>query len=162
MGKIKKNKYKKNPVVLSIEEKRLLDKYNKFRIKSDTDVPAEECVFNARGVGCMPIGDLSAVKAEPKNGKTTALKRITATVLKGNLGQLSSDLFNPLIMWVDTEQKMSDAKLIIEDIDGKANGEYQSDTLDIDYDKAVQIGEGDNHWYQGLFQIIQNVKLRKK
>lgn len=53
-------------------------------------------------------------------------------------------------------------KLIIEDTDGKANGEYQSDTLDIDYDKAVQIGEGDNHWYQGLFQIIQNVKLRKK
>lgn len=116
MGKIKKNKFKKNPVVLSIEEKRLLDKYNKFRIKSDTDVPAEECVFNARGVGCMPIGDLSAVKAEPKNGKTTALKRITATVIKGNLGQLSSDLFNPLIIWVDTEQKMSDAKLIIEDI----------------------------------------------
>lgn len=116
MRKNQLKKYKKKPVILSIEEKRLLEKYNKFRIKSDTDVPVEECVFIVDGVGCMPLGDLSAIKAEPKNGKTTALKRIVATVLKGNLGQLSSDLKNPLIMWVDTEQKTSDAKLIIEDV----------------------------------------------
>lgn len=116
MRKSQKKKNKKVPVVLSIEEKRLLEKYNKFRIKSDTDVPDEECVFIVGGVGCMPLGDLSAVKAEPKNGKTTAIKKIVATVLKGDLGQLSSDLRNPLIMWVDTEQKTSDAKLIIEDV----------------------------------------------
>ena len=109
-------KRKKKLVTLSIEEKRLLEKYNRFRIKSDTEVPVEECVFIVGGVGCMPLGDLSAVKAEPKNGKTTALKKIVATALKGDLGQLSSDLKNALVMWADTEQQIADAKRIIEDI----------------------------------------------
>ena len=116
MDKGMKSNNKIKQMALSIEEKRLLDKYNKFRIKSDTEVPAEECVFSVRGVGCMPLGDLSAIKAEPKNGKTTALKKIVGTVLNGELGQLSSELKKPIIMWVDTEQKAADAKLIIEDI----------------------------------------------
>lgn len=54
-------------------------------------------------------------------------------------------------------------KLIVEDIDGEANGgEFLSDTLDIDYDKAVKTEEGDHHWYTGKFEIITDVKLKKK
>ena len=54
-------------------------------------------------------------------------------------------------------------KLIVEDIDGEANGgEFLSDTLDIDYDKAVKAGEGDHHWYTGKFEITTDVKLKKK
>lgn len=116
MSSLEKNKAKLNSIKLRPEEMSLLDKYNRFRIKSDTEVPDEECVFNVCGVGCMPIGDLSAVKAEPKMGKTTALKKIVATVLKGELGQLSSNLKDPMIMWVDTEQKAADAKRIIQDV----------------------------------------------
>lgn len=56
-----------------------------------------------------------------------------------------------------------ETKLIVEDIDGEANGgEFLSDTLDIDYNKAVQVGEGDHHWYVGKFEITTNVKLKKK
>ena len=54
-------------------------------------------------------------------------------------------------------------KLIIEDIDGDANGGlFLSDTLDIDYDKAVKTKEGDGRWYGGVYEIIQDVKLKKK
>lgn len=54
-------------------------------------------------------------------------------------------------------------KLIVEDIDGEANGgEFMSDTLDIDYDKAVKTKDGDGRWYNGIYEIIQNVKLKKK
>ena len=54
-------------------------------------------------------------------------------------------------------------KLVIEDIDGEANGgEFMSDTLDIDYNKAVKISEGDNHWYTGKFEVTTDVKLKKK
>lgn len=116
MSSLEKNKVKKSSVKLSPDDQNLLGKYNKFRIKSDTEVPEEECVFVVGGVGCMPLGDLSAVKAEPKMGKTTALKKIVATVLKGELGQLSSNLKEPMIMWVDTEQKTADAKRIIQDV----------------------------------------------
>lgn len=121
----KQKRHQEKSVTLSSDEKNLLETYNKFRIKSNTEVPEEEYVFKVDGVGCMPLGDLSAVKAPPKQGKTTAIKRIVATVLKGELGQLSSDLRNPLIMWVDTEQKVGDAKLIIQDIKKMTNLRYK-------------------------------------
>ena len=116
MKKNQKKFSKKRQVILSLEEKRLLEKYNKFRVTSSTEVPKEEYVFYVDGVGCMPLGDLAAVKAPPKQGKTTVLKRIVATVLKGDLGQLSCELKDPTVMWVDTEQKLADAQLIIQDV----------------------------------------------
>ena len=61
-------------------------------------------------------------------------------------------------------QELRDARaLIVEDIDGEANGgEFLSDTLDIDYDKAVKVKEGEGRWYQGKFEVSQDVKLKKK
>ena len=57
----------------------------------------------------------------------------------------------------------SDLKIILEDVDGEANGgEFQSDTLDVDYAKAVKVGEGDNHWYGGKYEVTTDVKLKKK
>ena len=54
-------------------------------------------------------------------------------------------------------------KLIVEDIDGEANGgEFLSDTLDIDYNKAVKVGEGDQRWYEGTFEVVTDIKLKKK
>ena len=54
-------------------------------------------------------------------------------------------------------------KVIAEDVDGEANGgEFLSDTLDIDYDKAVKTKDGDGKWYLGTYEIIQDVKLKKK
>ena len=54
-------------------------------------------------------------------------------------------------------------KLIVEDVDGEANGgEFLSDTLDINYDKAVQTKKGDGKWYAGTYEISQDVKLKKK
>jgi hypothetical protein len=53
--------------------------------------------------------------------------------------------------------------LIVEDIDGEANGgEFISDTLDVDFNKAVQTKEGDGRWYGGVYEITQDVKLKKK
>ena len=54
-------------------------------------------------------------------------------------------------------------KLIVEDVDGEANGgEFLSDTLDVDLIKAVQTKEGDGRWYGGVYEITQDVKLKKK
>jgi hypothetical protein len=47
--------------------------------------------------------------------------------------------------------------LIVEDIDGVANGgEFLSDTLDIDYEKAVHMDDS----YR--YELNMNVKLKKK
>lgn len=53
-------------------------------------------------------------------------------------------------------------KLIVKDIDGPANGgQYKSDTLDIDYDKAVKVKNGDGHWFMGDYEITKNIQLKK-
>ena len=54
-------------------------------------------------------------------------------------------------------------KVIVEDIDGEENGgEFQSDTLDVDFDKAVQSKKGDGGWYAGAYEIRKDIKLKKK
>lgn len=123
----------KNSVVLSAEENSLLMKLNKCRITSETEVPQVDYVFITHGVGCMPLGDLSAIKAAPKNGKTTVIKKIVAAVLSGQAGQLSSDLKDPIILWWDSEQQTSDVKLIIEDIKKMSGLSYK------DIDKHLMV-----------------------
>ena len=54
-------------------------------------------------------------------------------------------------------------RLIVEDVDGVANGgEFLSDTLKIDFDKAVQTKQSDEFWYDGAYEISQDIKLKKK
>ena len=53
-------------------------------------------------------------------------------------------------------------KLLVEDVDGDANGAYQNDTIDIDYNNAQKIKEGDGTWNNGTFIIQQDIKLKKK
>ncbi|MCR5643634.1 MAG: radical SAM-associated putative lipoprotein [Prevotella sp.] len=56
-----------------------------------------------------------------------------------------------------------DYKLTVEDIDGEANGgEFLSDTLDIEYGKAVKVKNGDGAWNGGEYMIQQPVRLKKK
>ena len=55
-----------------------------------------------------------------------------------------------------------DLKIILEDVDGEANGgEFQSDTINV-WDlpkKEVEKGSG---WYEGKFEVNANIRLEKK
>ncbi len=54
-------------------------------------------------------------------------------------------------------------KLIVEDIDGEANGgEFLGDTLDISFDKGEKLKDGNGNWYMGEFEIQKDIKLKKK
>ena len=57
----------------------------------------------------------------------------------------------------------TETKLLVEDIDGEANGgEFQSDTLDIDFEKRIKIKEGDGNMNGDSYEINQDIKLKKK
>lgn len=59
----------------------------------------------------------------------------------------------------------STLKLIVEDLDGEANGgAFKNDTIDIDFDKAKKVKEPDkdDYWSEGTFAINQDIKLKKK
>ena len=56
----------------------------------------------------------------------------------------------------------SDIKLIVEDVDGEANGgKFRSDTLDIDSSKAVKTAEGSGTWDMGIFELRTDLKMKK-
>ena len=58
---------------------------------------------------------------------------------------------------------LRDVKLIVEDIDGEANGgEFLSDTLDVDFDKAVLTKGVKNSLDVQYYQMVQDVKMKKK
>ena len=56
----------------------------------------------------------------------------------------------------------NEIKLMVEDVDGEANGAYQNDTIDIKYNDAQLIKEGTGTWDSGTFTIKQDIKLKKK
>ena len=56
----------------------------------------------------------------------------------------------------------SDIKLIVEDVDGEANGgKFRSDTLDIDSSKAVKTSEGTGTWDMGTYELRTDIKMKK-
>jgi uncharacterized membrane protein len=87
-----------------------------LRITTATEVPAEEPALSVDGVGFFALNDIHGVKAKQKQGKTTALKIMLAALLKGQVFRVKSELQEPLVLWLDTEQKAADVKLIITDV----------------------------------------------
>ena len=65
-------------------------------------------------------------------------------------------------VYFNTWPESSSTKIIIQDIDGDANGgEFANDTIDIDYKSGKKVKEGGS-WYAGAWQITQNIQLKKK
>ena len=58
---------------------------------------------------------------------------------------------------------LRDVKLIVEDIDGEANGgEFLSDTLDVDFDKAELKKGVKNSLDVNYYQMVLDVKMKRK
>lgn len=80
----------------------------------------------------------------------------------GNVGTVHTDESGRYVLEY-AGMARADLKIVVEDIDGDANGgEFVNDTLDVDFHKAVKVGEGDNHWYGGKYELTTDVKLKKK
>lgn len=93
-----------------------LDALKQYLIRTDTEVPPEEPALTVDGVGLFALCDIHAVKAKQKQGKTTMLKVCAAAWMKGGQFRVKSVLEAPRVLWLDTEQKRTDVKLILTDI----------------------------------------------
>lgn len=87
-----------------------------LRITTQTVVEPERPSLSVDGVGFFAINDIHAVKAKQKQGKTTTLKICAASLLSGQMFRVKSELTEPVVLWLDTEQKAADVKLIISDV----------------------------------------------
>lgn len=61
-----------------------------------------------------------------------------------------------------TYPSLNGCKLIVNDIDGEANGgEFLSDTIDVEKLPKNEVEKGDG-WYQGMYESTANIQMKKK
>lgn len=84
----------------------------KFRVSAKDEFPPEVCLLEIDGVPFFAKGDIHAIKAKQKQGKTNAISIMVATILCGKWGRLMGLLENAKVLVIDTEQKEADAQLV--------------------------------------------------
>lgn len=104
------------PTEEEVKRQERLAMLNGLRITTQTVVEPEKPSLSIDGVGFFAIDDIHAVKAKQKQGKTTTLKICAASLLQGQMFRVKSELPEPSVLWLDTEQKAADVKLIINDV----------------------------------------------
>ena len=87
-----------------------------MRVASGTEVPPEVPALTVDGVGLFALGDIHGLKGKQKCGKTTALKVCLAAWMQGRQFRVTSGLEALHVLYMDTEQKRSDVKLIVTDV----------------------------------------------
>lgn len=86
------------------------------RITTATEVKSEAYALSIDGVGFFALNDLHALKGKQKSGKSAVLKVCTAALLNGQQFRLKSELEEPVVLFLDTEQQTADVKLIIDGV----------------------------------------------
>ena len=94
------------------EHEKLLLELKKHLISVMDEYPPEVCLLKVGGVEFFAKGDISAIKAKQKQGKTNAISLMVAAILCGKWGQLECVLENARVMVIDTEQKPADTQLV--------------------------------------------------
>ena len=85
-------------------------------VQSHTEVAPEEPALTVDDIGLFALNDIHALKGKQKCGKTTALKVCLAAWMQGSQFRVTSALDHPRVLYLDTEQKRSDVKLIVTDV----------------------------------------------
>ncbi len=96
--------------------KERLELLQSFRIKSDTEVKPEAYSLSVEGTGFFALNDLGALKGKQKSGKSAVLKVCAAALMSGRQFRLKSELEEPVVLFIDTEQQAADVKLIIDEV----------------------------------------------
>lgn len=84
-----------------------------WRIDLSLNYPEPEYTLTFNGVGLMPLGDLSMVKAKAKSGKTFLFTVLMASLLGCTDFGFESITENPKVMYFDTEQSKNDTAKVI-------------------------------------------------
>lgn len=93
-----------------------LEQLQGMRICTQTEVTPERYSLTVDGVGIFALGDIHGLKGKQKSGKSAVLKVCTAALLSGQQFRVKSELTEPVVMFLDTEQQMADVKLVIDEV----------------------------------------------
>lgn len=85
-------------------EQGTIDEDKQYEIDISEDYPEPSYLMEGAGIGTIPRGDIIAVKAKSKNGKTFLASIFAATILGAEWGQLRGREHGCSVMYADTEQ----------------------------------------------------------
>ncbi len=98
------------------EQEERLELLLSFRIATQTEVKPEAYALSVDGVGFFALGDLHAVKGKQKSGKSAVLKVCVAALMAGHQFRVKSELEEPVVLHIDTEQQATDVQLVIKEV----------------------------------------------
>jgi len=104
------------PTNQELKRQERLEALTKMRVASTTEVEPETPTLTVDEVGLFSLGDIHGLKGKQKCGKTSALKVCLAAWMNGSQFRLVSGVESPRVLYLDTEQKQSDVKLIVTDV----------------------------------------------
>ena len=81
-----------------------IDEDKQYEIDISEDYPEPSYLMEGDGIGTIPRGDIIAIKAKSKNGKTFLASIFAATILGAEWGQLRGREHGCSVMYADTEQ----------------------------------------------------------
>lgn len=82
-------------------------------ITEDLELEQDENILSVEGVGFFAKGDLCAIKARQKHGKTTSIALMISAILKGQLEKLTCLDNEATVLYIDTEQRKADTHAFI-------------------------------------------------
>lgn len=88
----------------------------KLRVTTATNVETERYALTVDGVGFFALDDIHGLKGKQKAGKSAVLKVCAAALLAGQQFRVKSELTEPVVLFLDTEQQAADVKLIIDEL----------------------------------------------
>ena len=93
-----------------------LEMLHSMRITTQTEVEPEAYSLSVDGVGFFALCDIHGLKGKQKSGKSAVLKVCTAALMGEKQFRVKSELEEPVVLFLDTEQQTSDVKLIIDEV----------------------------------------------
>ena len=103
-----------------------LELLESYRIRTDTQVEPEAYSLSVDGTGIFALSDIHGLKGKQKSGKSAVLKVCTAALLGGRQFRVKSELAEPRVLLIDTEQQAADVRLVIDEV-------RQMASVDADY-----------------------------
>lgn len=112
-----------------LKREKMEDLQNKYLLTMSDEFPPEECLMELHGISFLAKGDIHAIKAKQKQGKSHTIAIMIATLLGCNYFSIKGKLSNPKVIYFDTEQKPADTQDIYRKVLSMA-GLPQEDCLD--------------------------------
>ena len=98
-------------------EVRTMGKYDKYEVRLGDEGPMPEFTFTSHGIGSSPIGDIVAIKAKSKNGKTFLAAILASVILGAKFDNLEPALkYESKILFFDTEQNRPNVQALLQRI----------------------------------------------